>query len=224
MGEQKTVLVLLFILVSLVAAVPASGASDEDSWVSKAPMHVARGGLGVAVVNGKIYAIGGYTENGVVTRVNEVYDPETDTWTYKTSMPTPRGNFATAVYQNKIYCIGGTNEGTNEVYNPATDMWVSKASVPTPVSYIKANVVNGKFYLIEINPRFPAWCYLCPGAGQNLPWACVQLAMGKMVEPFTTYKVGAMFLRHSMDMVYPLSMLEALTIEGELHSSKTVSA
>jgi carbamoyl-phosphate synthase large subunit len=33
---------------------------------------------------------------------------------------------------------------------------------------------TGEYYLLEINPRFPAWVYLAPGAGQNLPAAMVK--------------------------------------------------
>jgi len=87
---------------------------------------------------------------------------------------------------------------------------------PCELEIIKARE-DSRYYLIEINPRFPAWCYLCHGAGQNLPWACVRLALGEAVEEFSSYQVGAMFLRHSVDMVYPLSMLEAITTVGELH-------
>jgi carbamoyl-phosphate synthase large subunit len=43
------------------------------------------------------------------------------------------------------------------------------------------------------------------------------ITIGDSVEPFDQYTVGAMFIRHSMDMVYPLSMLEAMTTSGELH-------
>jgi hypothetical protein len=131
-------------------------------------MHVARSGLGVAAVNGKIYAIGGSTESGFAPNAygstvydfsangvgtNEEYDPETNTWTYKTSMPTPRLAFATAVYKNKIYCIGGqanrSYTGINEVYNPATDTWETKTPMPTPRTWVTANVVNGKIYLMS---------------------------------------------------------------------------
>jgi N-acetylneuraminic acid mutarotase len=115
-------------------------------------MQVARSRLGVAVVNGKIYAIGGFVENGVVTRTNEEYDPATDTWAFKTPMPTPRGGFAIAVCQNRIYCIGGyangSSTGINEVYDSVTDSWESKASMPTARWALQANVVNGKIYLI----------------------------------------------------------------------------
>ncbi len=89
---------------------------------------------------------------------------------------------------------------------------------PCELEIIKSRE-DSQYYLIEINPRFPAWCFLCTQAGQNLPWACVQLALGEPVQPFRSYTIGAMFLRHSMDMVYPLSMLESLTTQGELHGN-----
>ena len=75
---------------------------------------------------------------------------------------------------------------------------------------------EGRFYLIEINPRFPAWCYLSVGAGQNLPWATVKLALGEPVGVLPPYKVGIMFLRSSMDNISPLSEFQSITTTGEL--------
>ncbi|MEI6609191.1 MAG: ATP-grasp domain-containing protein [Deltaproteobacteria bacterium] len=75
---------------------------------------------------------------------------------------------------------------------------------------------TGKYYLIEINPRFPAWCYLSVGAGQNLPWAAVKLALGETTHPFPPCKVGALFLRNSVDCVYPLSEYQSVITRGEL--------
>lgn len=115
-------------------------------------MHAARSNLGVAVVNGKIYAIGGNTQNGIVG-TNEEYDPEMDTWTFKTPMPTPRDGFGIAVYQNKVYCIGGVNCNATEVYDPATDTWETKASMPTARWQLEANVVNDKIYLMGGEPN-----------------------------------------------------------------------
>jgi N-acetylneuraminic acid mutarotase len=133
--------------------------SAIGNWTRKAPMQVARGGLGVAVVCGKIYAIGGSTASGWspgsatggYVGTNEEYDPSTDTWTYRESMPTPREQFGIAVYKNKIYCIGGKNNGAlevNEVYDPATDTWETKEPMPKARWALKANVVNSKIYLI----------------------------------------------------------------------------
>ncbi len=89
---------------------------------------------------------------------------------------------------------------------------------PCEIEIMKAHE-DGKLYLLEINPRFPAWCYLSVGAGQNLPWATVRLALGESVTPFEEYQVGTMFLRHSIDMVYPLSDYQAMTTAGALHHS-----
>jgi hypothetical protein len=144
--SAAAMLALLFMAASCMTVKPALSSADdpaENTWVSKASMQVARSSLGVAVVNGKIYAIGGYAENGVVG-TNEEYDAETDTWTYKSSMPTPMGQFATAAYQNRIYCISGN---VSEVYDPATDTWETREPMPTPRSGVGANVVNGKIYV-----------------------------------------------------------------------------
>jgi N-acetylneuraminic acid mutarotase len=163
-ANKKAALALILISVTalLMVAIKPVWASG-DSWTSKAPMREARGGLGVAVVSGKIYAIGGSTEGIQLTNTqgimgtNEEYDPATDTWTYKASMPTPRVVFAIAACQNKIYCIGGQTNGTatgaNEVYDPATDTWETKAAMPTPRSFLTANVVGDKIYLVGGYPN-----------------------------------------------------------------------
>jgi carbamoyl-phosphate synthase large subunit len=79
---------------------------------------------------------------------------------------------------------------------------------------IKTN--ENKYYLVEINPRIPAWVYLAVGAGQNLPEALVKLALGKKVKPFTSYESGKMFIRYSWDMIVNLNEFEKLSTTGEL--------
>ena len=76
--------------------------------------------------------------------------------------------------------------------------------------------IDSKYYLIEINPRIPAWVYLAVGAGQNLPEALVKLALGKKVVPYTEYQVGKMFIRYSWDMIVDLKEFEQLSTIGEL--------
>lgn len=75
---------------------------------------------------------------------------------------------------------------------------------------------TGDYYLIEINPRFPAWCYLSVAAGQNLPWATVKLAMNEPVKELSPYQIGTMFLRNSIDHIYPISKYQAIMTSGEL--------
>ena len=148
-------MILVLILSTLI--LPAfnlprvQGAQEQSSWTSLTPMPTARGELGVAVVSGKIYAIGGIS-GGLPLNTNEQYDPATNQWTDEAPLPTARSGFAIAVYNDKIYVIGGTVSdgfvGNNEVYDPATNSWETKASMPTPRSDFCANVVNDKIYLI----------------------------------------------------------------------------
>ena len=75
---------------------------------------------------------------------------------------------------------------------------------------------HNELYLIEINPRLPAWVYLAVGAGQNLPEALVQLALGNNVPSFKEYEIGKMFIRYSWDMICDISDFEKLSTLGEL--------
>ncbi len=75
---------------------------------------------------------------------------------------------------------------------------------------------NGEFYLLEINPRIPAWVYLAVGVGQNIPELIVNLALGNNVEPITTFKAGKMFIRYSWEMIVDLEEFEKISTTGEL--------
>lgn len=75
---------------------------------------------------------------------------------------------------------------------------------------------EGKFYLLEINPRIPAWIYLAVGCGQNIPEALVALALDEKVEPYQTYDVGKMFIRYSWDMIVDVEEYQKISTLGEL--------
>lgn len=75
---------------------------------------------------------------------------------------------------------------------------------------------NDELYIMEINPRFPAWIYLSAGAGQNQPAALVKMALGEKVEPFTTYDVGKLFIRYSWDLIVDLSKFQQFSAFGNL--------
>jgi energy-converting hydrogenase Eha subunit A len=145
-----TVLVVSFSLSTFLVLHAETAEAAEGSWATMAEMPTARSGLGVAVVYGKIYAIGG--SNGSHLNTNEEYDPAINTWATKKRMPIQRHRFAIAVVENKIYVIGGEIPGNyysgNQVYDPATDTWETKTSMPTARADLCASVVNGKIYVI----------------------------------------------------------------------------
>ncbi|PVX26216.1 MAG: hypothetical protein CW691_02085 [Candidatus Bathyarchaeum sp.] len=138
-----------------------------NTWTTKTPMLTPRSDFGIAVVNDKIYCIGGIIDfdwsgygKGILTAVNEVYDPATDTWDTLTSMPTKRQRPTANVVNGKIYLIYGfqyqnlpppqtrTELDVNEVYDPETDSWTTKTSMPyTPYGPASATIDN-KIYVI----------------------------------------------------------------------------
>jgi N-acetylneuraminic acid mutarotase len=149
-------LVLIFITAPIIKVNPVSAPSAiENTWTTKAPIPQEIGIVGAAVVNGKIYVMGGSSSR---EPFNYEYDPETDNWVAKTPMPTPRASFGIATYQNKIYTIGGSTgwtqetgtiySGANEVYDPSTNTWENKKPMPTNRSGIEAYEINGKVILI----------------------------------------------------------------------------
>lgn len=75
---------------------------------------------------------------------------------------------------------------------------------------------NNELYIMEINPRFPAWIYLSAGAGQNQPASLVKMALGEKVAPMTEYSVGKLFIRYSWDMVVDVSKFQQFTAFGSL--------
>ncbi len=97
-------------------------------------MNHARAYLGVAAVDGKIYAIGGDegSETGNcmtgtamtynIVNYTEEYDPAQNIWTPKADMPTKRALFGTAVYDGKIFCVGGYH-GAIVVTGPESWDW-----------------------------------------------------------------------------------------------------
>jgi carbamoyl-phosphate synthase large subunit len=75
---------------------------------------------------------------------------------------------------------------------------------------------DGRYFLMEINPRIPAWVYLAVGVGQNIPEALALLALGQKPEPYKTYDVGKLFIRYSWDMIVDRSEFENFSVKGEL--------
>lgn len=75
---------------------------------------------------------------------------------------------------------------------------------------------NGDLFIMEINPRFPAWIYLTVAAGQNQPLALIKMALGKEIVPFEQYFAGKMFVRYAWDNIVDIEDFQKLSAFGEL--------
>lgn len=79
---------------------------------------------------------------------------------------------------------------------------------------------DGKPYVMEVNPRFPAWIYLTAAAGQNQPASLVKMALGQKVVPFRDYEVGKIFIRYAWDLITDIGEFQKISGTGELEGKK----
>ncbi|HJT22946.1 MAG TPA: kelch repeat-containing protein, partial [bacterium] len=134
-----------------------------NSWSTMAPMPTARYGLSVAVMNGILYAVGGWNFSSGLLNTVETYDPATNSWSTKAFMPTARSNTAAGVLDGILYVAGGSSSSL-EAYNPCTNSWTTGLpGLPTPMGYPAGGVMNGQFYLADgvtvefYNPSTNSW-------------------------------------------------------------------
>jgi len=126
----------------------------SDRWTSGPPLPTARMGLVAAVLNGKLYAIGGRTDGFSTSAVGtvEVFDPATQAWTTRNPMSQPRHFAAGAALGGTILVAGGERE-TNvlnavEAYDPLTNAWSLRATLPVARSQLGAAVADGRLHAI----------------------------------------------------------------------------
>jgi N-acetylneuraminic acid mutarotase len=137
-----------------------------DSWTRGAPIPYPVIGYASAVVDNKIYVMGGQDEyalsasapTSVTVSYTQVYDPSTNTWSLGASAPT--GTFQAAagattglMAPKRIYVFGGSigfGEGSNQTYayEPSTNTWSTAASMPTACYGPAVAVVNDVLYVI----------------------------------------------------------------------------
>ncbi len=76
-------------------------------------------------------------------------------------------------------------------------------------------VKDEEVYLIEINPRFPAWVYFSAGVGVNLPERLLKAAMGMEPPREWDYEAGKLYIRYTDDMVTDMSSFQKIITTGE---------
>jgi N-acetylneuraminic acid mutarotase len=146
------VLALLFVAL-LIPGTGALAADEEAGWSPVASMSMSRKSFQTEVIDGEIYAIGGYEyKSETYFSSVEVYDPSTNAWTTLAPMSTARSFFQAEIIDGKIYAIGGTFGSTylssTEVYDPSTNTWTTLAPMSTARDVFQTEVIDGKIYAI----------------------------------------------------------------------------
>jgi len=154
---MKTGRILAFILIAVSVAhlLPSLRlVSAKVAWEMKAPVPQPRTEVAAAVLDGKIYLIGGFAKEGVTARV-EMYDPATNRWTARASMPVPLHHAGAAALNGKLYVVGGLEGGRSWKpssglweYDPGSDRWTAKREMPTARGALGVGVWEGKLYAV----------------------------------------------------------------------------
>lgn len=123
----------------------------KNVWRSCCPMNVARNRVGVGVLDGLLYAVGG-SEGVTHHKSVERYDPCEEKWCFVSNMLTPRIGVGVAVVKRLLYAVGGydgnSRLNTVECYNPEKDEWVSVASMKITRSGAGVISLNNFIYAI----------------------------------------------------------------------------
>ncbi|GAB6022403.1 hypothetical protein CHUAL_014188 [Chamberlinius hualienensis] len=104
----------------------------SNVWRSCTPMNVARNRVGVGVMDGKLYAVGG-CHGGFFHSSVERYNPEMNIWDQVAPMSTRRIGLGVAVVNRLLYAVGGF-DGTDrlntvESYHPERNEWIKVAKL-----------------------------------------------------------------------------------------------
>ncbi|ELW47181.1 Kelch-like protein 3 [Tupaia chinensis] len=124
-----------------------------NEWFFVAPMNTRRSSVGVGVVEGKLYAVGGYdgASRQCLSTV-EQYNPATNEWIYVADMSTRRSGAGVGVLSGQLYATGGHDghlvRTSVEVYDPGTNTWKQVADMNMCRRNAGVCAVNGLLYVV----------------------------------------------------------------------------
>jgi N-acetylneuraminic acid mutarotase len=111
---------LVAVLLILVLTNPSP--REAPGWTLAAPLPASRGETTTAVLEGRLYVIGGMA--GIVPQTSgevAVYDLQADHWTFGPPLPDPRHHAAAVALGSGIYLSGGASGITD--WTPERNLW-----------------------------------------------------------------------------------------------------
>jgi N-acetylneuraminic acid mutarotase len=151
-------------VLDLDAAVVGPASTDGEplpgaTWEARSHLPTLRNHLGSAVLDGRIYLIGGqhgHHEADDQERAVEVYDPESETWTAVAGLPVGRGHvmWSVVTHQGHVIVAGGMTDGPVtsalvHAYDPLANVWVRLAGLPQPRKSPVVRVVGDRFVVTQ---------------------------------------------------------------------------
>ena len=150
----------------------------EERWSDATGMIVRRQQLGVGVLDGKVYAVGGSDGSLRLSSV-ECFDTTTNFWSFVAPMSTCRSGVGVGVLGGAMYAAGGYDGrsclNTVERFDLDKNLWSSVAQMSTRRSFPGVAVFDGKLYIFGGNdgtsflnvvecydPHINRWCTLTP--------------------------------------------------------------
>ena len=148
-------------MLRILLLAPLLSIAQTNEWSSRADMPTPRHALTGCVIEGLLYAIGGYAgANAPPLSVVEIYDPAADSWSSGPSLPVGRRQLTSGVVDGKCYVIGGRTtsgafaNGTSivDVLDPITGTWSTRADIPTARVGAGSAEANGRIYVFGGGP------------------------------------------------------------------------
>lgn len=125
--------------------------SFTQFWTTVSSLHQARSGVGIAVLDGMIYVIGG-EKDSMIFDCAERYDPVTKQWAAIASLNFPRCGVGVCPCHGALYAFGGwigSEIGkTMERYDPEENKWEVIENMPVPRYYFGCCELQGFIYVI----------------------------------------------------------------------------
>lgn len=152
---------------------------SSNSWKFVSPLPIPLNHANTAVVNDKIYSLGGLT-NGtswVATPRCFEFDPKANAWTELAPMPADqaRGSSAMGVHDGRIILAGGMRSLTPSpgglqdsvttvtMYDPSCGNWTKMPDLPAPRDHVGGAIIGDKMFILggrdhgQFNWRNTTW-------------------------------------------------------------------
>lgn len=137
---------------------------DDEVWVERQSMSLARGWHCMASLNHLIYAIGGSDDHEDTTERFDIlqvesYDPRCGQWTQVAQLLMPNSEAGLSVWAGRIYVLGGYSwesmafSRATQVYDPDKGSWSRGPDLPKCIAGASACVCTVKPSLSSASPE-----------------------------------------------------------------------